>query len=68
MEKKKRIVIALGGTALGAALKKLKEIVFEDIRKNNEAMFSNMSSKEKETLVFIVEKLLNNIQNKDMPF
>ena len=48
--------------------KKLKEIVFEDIRKNNEAMFSNMSSKEKETLVFIVEKLLNNIQNKDMPF
>ncbi len=48
--------------------KKLKEIVFEDIRKNNELMFSNMSDKEKETLVFIIEKLLNNIQNKNTPF
>ena len=39
-----------------------------NIRKNNEVMFSNMSDKEKETLVFIVEKLLNNIQNKNTPF
>lgn len=45
--------------------KKLKEVVFEDIRKNNELMFSNMTAEEKETLVFIIEKLLGNLQNKD---
>lgn len=43
--------------------KKLKEIVFEDIRKNNAIMFSNMTVKEKETLVLIIEKLLSNLQN-----
>ncbi|WP_300757719.1 MarR family transcriptional regulator [uncultured Brachyspira sp.] len=48
--------------------KKVKEIVFEDINKNNEIMFHNMSSKEKETLVLLVEKLLSNIQNKDIDF
>ena len=48
--------------------KKLKEIVFEDIRKNNEVMFSNMSDEEKETLVFIIQKLLSNIQDKDNTF
>lgn len=48
--------------------KKLKEVVFEDIKKNNEIMFSNMSVKEKETLVLIIEKLLRNLQNKDNPF
>ncbi|MDO6993727.1 MarR family transcriptional regulator [Brachyspira innocens] len=48
--------------------KKVKEIVFEDIKKNNEIMFHNMSSKEKETLVLLVEKLLSNIQNKDIDF
>ncbi|WP_295153973.1 MarR family winged helix-turn-helix transcriptional regulator [uncultured Brachyspira sp.] len=53
---------------LTAKSKKLKEIVFEDIRKNNEAMFYNMSSEEKETLVYIIKKLLYNIQNKDNLF
>ncbi|WP_300720952.1 MarR family winged helix-turn-helix transcriptional regulator [uncultured Brachyspira sp.] len=53
---------------LTAKSKKLKEIVFEDIRKNNEAMFYNMSSEEKETLVNIIKKLLYNIQNKDNLF
>ncbi|ADG70705.1 MarR family winged helix-turn-helix transcriptional regulator [Brachyspira murdochii] len=48
--------------------KKVKEIVFEDIKKNNEIMFHNMSSEEKETLVLLVEKLLSNIQNKDIDF
>lgn len=48
--------------------KKVKEIVFEDIKRNNEIMFHNMSSKEKETLVLLVEKLLSNIQNKDIDF
>ena len=41
----------------------MKEIVFEDIRKNNAIMFSNMTVKEKETLVLIIEKLLSNLQN-----
>ncbi|AEM21391.1 transcriptional regulator, MarR family [Brachyspira intermedia PWS/A] len=46
----------------------MKEIVFEDIRKNNEVMFSNMSDEEKETLVFIIQKLLSNIQDRDNTF
>lgn len=44
---------------------KLKESVFEDIKKNVEAMFSNMSNDEKKALVSIVKKLLGNIQDKE---
>ena len=42
--------------------RELKDIIFKEIRDNDNKMFSNMSEEEKENLKNIITKILNNIQ------
>ena len=44
--------------------RKLKEIIFEYIRNDENKMFADISDKEKENLQSIILKLLKNLQNK----
>lgn len=49
---------------LTAKSRKLKDIIFEYIKSNDDKMFTDISEEEKENLKNIIMKLLKNIQNK----